>query len=343
MKLNDLVRKNIKELVPYSSARHEHQNNQGIFLDANENPFGFYNRYPDPFQNKLKKKISEIKKIPKNNIFLGNGSDEIVDLIFRIFCNPLKDKAIIFFPTYGMYEVSAKINDIELIKIPLNNHFHIDLNLIKSYYKKSHNLKVIFICSPNNPTGNLFKKESIEDILHNFKGIVIIDEAYIDFANTESFIYRLQEFSNLIVMQTFSKAFGLANIRIGMAFANTNILHYFNKIKYPYNISGINQKIVLNKLNDYKIIQNRIKNIIVEKEKLIQEFKKNKIIKKIYPSDTNFILLKVENSDKIYNFLIKKKIIIRNQSKIIKNCIRITIGKEEENKKLIYALNTFNI
>lgn len=338
--LNDLIRENIKKIIPYSSARIEYKGDKGIFLDANENPFGQYNRYPDPYQKKLKKKISEIKKISENNIFLGNGSDEIIDLLFRIFCNPLKDKVLLFYPTYGMYQLSANINEIEVIQIPLNKEFQIDLNLIEPYYINIM-LKMIFICSPNNPTGNLLNFNTVQIILNNFKGIVVIDEAYIDFSETKSFINYLDKFVNLVVVQTFSKAFGLANIRVGMAFANKKIISYLNKIKPPYNISGINQKIILNRLQYYDQIQNEIQIIINERKRLIKELQKNKKIKKIYPSDANFILIEIENADNLYNFLIKNKIIIRNRSSIIKKCLRITVGSILENNMLIKYLNNF--
>lgn len=338
--LNNLIRENIKKIIPYSSARNDYQGNKGIFLDANENPFGKYNRYPDPYQKKLKKKISEIKNISQNNIFLGNGSDEVIDLLFRLFCNPLQDKILVLYPTYGIYQLSANIHQIEVIQIPLNSQFQIDLNLIKPYYFDS-TLKIIFICSPNNPTGNLLDFNSIQIILNNFQGIVIIDEAYIDFSGNKSFINYLDKFINLIVIQTFSKAFGLANIRLGMAFANKIIISYLNKIKFPYNISGINQKIVLNHLQHYNKIQKNIQIIINERERLIKELTKIKKIKKIYPSDANFILIKIEHAHNIYNFLMKNKIIIRNRSHIIHECLRITIGNRLENNMLIKHLNKF--
>lgn len=337
--LNYLVRENIKNLVQYSSARDKYQENSGIFLDANENPFGKYNRYPDPYQKYLKKKISDIKKISENTIFLGNGSDEIIDLVFRVFCNPVKEKILTFYPTYGMYKVISHIYEVDFIEIPLNKDFQIDLELIKLYYKNL-TFKVIFICSPNNPTGNLLNKESIEEILNKFNGIVVIDEAYIDFSDSESFIHRIKDFSNLIVIQTFSKAFGLANIRVGMAFSNEIIISYFNKIKSPYNISGINQKIVYERLNYQEKIQRKIKKICNERVKLIKKLNKIKQVKKIYPSNSNFILVEIENADSIYEFLVKNKVIVRNQSKIIKDCLRITVGKPYENNMLIKILNT---
>lgn len=336
--LNNLVRKNIKKIIPYSSARDEYSGNKGIFLDANENPFGRYNRYPDPYQKKLKKKISSIKNISQDNIFLGNGSDEIIDLLIRVFCNPSKDKILTFYPTYGVYQISANINEIKVIEIPLNEKFQINLNLIESHYTDMH-LKIIFICSPNNPTGNLLNSDSIEKILNTFHGIVVIDEAYIDFSTKESFLNYLDKFINLVVIQTFSKAFGLANIRVGMCFSNKKIISYLNKIKPPYNISGINQTIILNRLKNYKKIQNEIQIIINERTRLVKELKKNKKIKKIYPSDANFILIEIDNATNVYNFLIKNKIVIRNRSKIIKECLRITIGNVLENNMLIQYLN----
>lgn len=339
MNLNHLVRTNIKNLKPYSSARDEYQGKHGVFLDANENPFGEYNRYPDPYQKKLKNKISQIKKVSENNIFLGNGSDEVIDLVFRIFCNPLKEKALTFYPTYGIYQINANINEVEIIKIPLNEEFNIDLELIRPYYNNLM-FKVIFICSPNNPTANLLNVESIKEILNEFKGIVVIDEAYIDFSNSESFICKLKEFPNLIVIQTFSKAFGLANIRVGMAFANEEIISYLNKVKPPYNISGINQKIVLERLNHYDDVCNEIKKILIERTRLIEELQKIKPVQRIYPSDSNFILVEMKNADHTYDFLIKNKVIIRNRSKIIKECLRITVGNSDENDRFIQVINT---
>lgn len=340
--INKLVRENVINLTPYSSARDEFKGKSGIFMDANENPFGNLNRYPDPYQKELKSSISKIKKIPEENIFLGNGSDEIIDLCFRVFCNPGVDKALTFTPTYGMYEVSASVNDVEVLKVPLDKNFQIDLKKTESFFSDK-NLKLIFICSPNNPTGNSMNYSDIEYIIKIFKGIVIIDEAYIDFSDKPSFIEIIRNHANLILMQTFSKAFGLAAVRVGMAFTNPAIIQYFNKIKPPYNISSINQKAVLLKLQKIEEFRNQVNRIKNERERLSASLRKMKITEKIYPSDSNFLLVKVRDANYIYNSLVAKDIIIRNRSSVLDNCLRITVGKRSENNKLIRALNTISL
>jgi histidinol-phosphate aminotransferase len=337
--IDKLVRENVIRLTPYSSARDEFKGKTGIFLDANENPYGNLNRYPDPYQTGLKAKISAIKNIDAEKIFLGNGSDEIIDLSFRIFCNPGVDKVLTFLPTYGMYEVSASINDINIIKIPLNESFHIDLNNVKPWISDK-NLKVIFICSPNNPTGNSMNYSDVEYIIANFKGIVIIDEAYIDFSDTPSFINMVDRYPNLIVMQTFSKSYGLAAARVGMAFSNPAIIKYFNKLKPPYNISKINQDAAIQRLDKDEKNKIQIRKIKKEKEKLSAELGKMKITEKVWPSDANFILVKVTDADHIYNTLVDKSIIVRNRSSIVDNCLRITVGTPSENNKLINVLKS---
>ncbi len=335
--LKNIVRKNILNLKGYSSARDEYSGVANVFLDANENPFGELNRYPDPQQKELKKSLSNLKKINTENIFIGNGSDEVIDLAFRIFCNPGEDKALTFSPTYGMYDVSADINNIDLVKIPLTDNFQINLKEVTPYLGDK-NLKIIFICSPNNPTGNTIKTSDIENILNNFNGIVIIDEAYIDFSSAESWNTKIEQYSNLIVSQTFSKAWGLAAARVGVAYTNKNIISLFNKIKPPYNVSSLNQKVAINSLNNFELFEKN-KNLILQEKKLLSEtLKKLHIVKKVYPSDANFILIEVSNADNIYNKLVSKKIIIRNRNKLIDNCLRITIGSPEENKKLINEL-----
>jgi histidinol-phosphate aminotransferase len=340
--LDKLVRENVKNLIPYSCARDEFKGKTGIFLDANENPFGKLNRYPDPYQKDLKAAISKNKGISEEKIFLGNGSDEIIDLCYRVFCNPGKDKALSFTPTYGMYEVSASVNDIKIIKIPLNERFQLDLEKTKPYFSDN-NLKLIFICSPNNPTGNCMESSDISFIISNFNGIVVIDEAYIDFTEKPSFIKMIDKYPNLIVMQTFSKAFGLAAARVGMAFSNPAILQYFNKLKPPYNISTINQIAALRKLEKAVEFKSQVLKIKNEKERLNADLKKLKITEKVYPSDANFILVKVSNATLIYNSLIDKHIIIRNRTSVINNCLRITVGTHTENNKLINALKTILI
>ncbi|AZI56340.1 histidinol-phosphate transaminase [Epilithonimonas vandammei] len=339
--IKNLVRKNILSLKPYSSARDEFEGENGIFLDANENPFGELNRYPDPYQLKIKQRLSELNQIPSENIFLGNGSDEVIDLAFRIFCEPKKDKVLIFSPTYGMYEVSANINDVELINLELNKDFQIDLENLKPYFEDE-NLKIIFICSPNNPTGNSIK--NIKYILENFNGIVFIDEAYIDFSPEESFRNQIKNYPNLIVSQTFSKAWGMASVRVGIAYGSKKIIKFYNKVKPPYNISQLNQDAILNTLNDEKInqVSENIKIILEEKKSLIQNLKKLNLVKTIYPSDANFVLIEVDNANSVYQELVNQNVIIRNRNSVIKNCLRITVGSPDENQKLIETLQNID-
>lgn len=338
--LDNLIRPNIKKLKPYSSARDEYKGSEGIFLDANENPFGSLNRYPDPYQKQLKKLLSEIKQVPVESIFVGNGSDEVIDLAFRIFCEPGKDKALTFSPTYGMYEVSAAINNVELIKLPLNKEFQIDMELVRPYLSDN-GIKLIFLCSPNNPTGNSL--DGIEDLLKAFSGIVIIDEAYIDFSKRESWLKRLNEFPNLIISQTLSKAWGLASARIGLAFANAEIITWFNKVKPPYNVSELNQREAVNALMQKDKTSETIKLILSEKKDLENQLKKLPLVKKIFPSDGNFMLVEVTDADKIYSYLTDQKIIVRNRNSVVNNCLRITVGNPEENKRLINALEKYSL
>ena len=340
--LNKLVRENVKKLTPYSCARDDFKGKTGIFLDANENPYGNLNRYPDPYQKELKSAISKTKGIEEEKIFLGNGSDEIIDLCFRVFCNPGIDKVLIFTPTYGMYEVSASINDIEVVKIPLNSSFQIDLRKAESLFSDN-NLKLIFVCSPNNPTANSMNYQDVESIITKFNGIVVIDEAYIDFSEKPSFIRLIDKYSNLILMQTFSKAYGLAGVRVGMAFSNPVIVQYFNKLKPPYNISTINQKAALGKLGQIEQYKSQVFRIKKERERLSVILSKMSIVEKVYPSDANFLLVKVKNANYTYNALVNKSIIIRNRSSLIDNCLRITIGKKSENDLLVSALETITI
>ncbi len=335
--LKRLVRPNILALKPYSSARDEFKGSEGVFLDANENPFGELNRYPDSYQTKLKEKLSDIKGVDSKNMFVGNGSDEIIDLLYRIFCNPGIDKALTFTPTFGMYQVAADINDTQLIKLPLNEEFHIDRTSLKPYLNDE-TLKLIFICSPNNPTGNCFNKADIEYILQNFKGIVIIDEAYADFSNNKSWVKSFQEFPNLIVAQTFSKAWGLAAARIGIAYAGYDIIQLLNNVKMPYNISALNEEAAIQALRNQENFENNKDIILEEKKKLISELEQLNVIKKIYPSDANFLLVEVEDANETYRNLVEQKVITRNRNSLVENSIRITVGKPEENEKLIKAL-----
>lgn len=340
--INNLVRENVRKLKPYSCARDEFKGSTGIFLDANENPYGKLNRYPDPWQKDLKKAVSVFRGIPVENIFLGNGSDEIIDLCFRVFCQPGTDKALTFSPTYGMYEVSASVNDVELIKVPLNQSYQIDIQKVTPLLS-DRNLKLIFICSPNNPTGNSMNIADVELILSGCNSIVVIDEAYIDFSDKPSFRDMINKYPNLIVMQTFSKAFGLASVRVGIAFANKEIIQYFNKIKPPYNISANNQKIALKRILRPDKMNRQISRICREKDKLVSQLSKIALTEHVYPSDANFLLVKVKDADKVYSELIKMKIITRNRNTVVKDCIRITVGKPSENWKLLRALKTISL
>jgi histidinol-phosphate aminotransferase len=332
--MKNLIRNNIKNLQPYACARDEYKGDEGVFLDANENPFGENNRYPDPYQKELKAELAKIKNVESDQIFIGNGSDEVIDLLYRIFCNPGKDKVIVFTPTYGMYEVSAGINDVEVIKIPLTADFQIEKGSYEAYLNDE-TIKVMFICSPNNPTGNSIDNNVIEDILKRFKGIVFIDEAYIDFSTKDSWLKRLNEFQNLIISQTFSKAWGLAAIRVGIAYSNQEIISYYNKVKPPYNVSKLNQECALEALKNSQQQQAEISLILEERTKLIEALKTLKNVVKIYPSDANFLLIEFQDGNAMYSDLIERKIITRNRNSVMKNTVRISIGTKEENEKLI--------
>ncbi|MCH7525291.1 MAG: histidinol-phosphate transaminase [Bacteroidetes bacterium] len=339
--LNDFVRNNIKSLKPYSSARDEFKGSDSnlIFLDANENPFeNGVNRYPDPQQIKLKSLLSEIKGVSVKNILLGNGSDEVLDLIFRAFCEPNKDNIIILPPTYGMYKVLANINAVEIIKVQLGKNFQPQVQQILT--ASNGNSKLLFLCSPNNPTGNSFNKGKVETLINNFKGIVVIDEAYIDFSKEESWLCRLNEFSNLIVTQTLSKAYGMAGIRLGICYASTEIIKVLNTIKPPYNINELTQQRALDQLTISNIINSQVNSILKEREILIKNLKSIDFINTVHPTDANFVLVKVDDANKRYNQLIKKGIVVRNRTNqpLCKNCLRITVGTEEENRKLTKAL-----
>lgn len=339
--INILVRDNIRSLIPYSSARDEYSGDPAIFLDANENPYGTLNRYPDPLQKKLKKEISLLKDIPVGNIFLGNGSDEAIDLLYRIFCTPGLDKALIFTPTYGMYEVCARVNDIGLVTFPLDENFDLGNN-VPDLLSTISNLKLVIICTPNNPTGNSFNPEIIENILRKFNGIVAIDEAYTDFSCKPSNTGLLGKYPNLVVLQTFSKAWGLAAARVGMAFAGSEIISLFNKVKYPYNISAINQEAALNALKDKEKVRKIVRDIISQREQMADKLRRIELIREVYPSDANFLLVKIPEATEVYNSLVRKGIIVRNRSSIIRDCLRITIGTEEENNKLINELQNIS-
>lgn len=338
--LNNLLRANIRNLKPYSSARDEFSGEAAVFLDANENPFNApYNRYPDPYQRNLKEQIAKIKGVTTENIFLGNGSDEAIDIAFRAFCEPGIDNVVSISPTYGMYQVAAGINNIGVKKVLLTADFEIDVSaLLKAVDEQT---KIIFLCSPNNPTGNCFKQENIARILREFPGIVVLDEAYIDFAQDKSWLPALNEHPNLIILQTFSKAWGMAGIRLGMAFAHPDIIKVFSKIKYPYNVNILTQKTALELLSEHDKMQQWVKEILEERSQLIDQLKTKDFVQKIYPTDANFVLLKTPEPKKIYNFLVERKIIIRDRSNVAlcEGCLRITVGTPQENKELMDALN----
>jgi histidinol-phosphate aminotransferase len=341
--INKLVRDNVKKVKPYSSARDEFSGEAKVFLDANENSLGsplmkWYNRYPDPHQQKLKAEISKIKNIEAHNIFLGNGSDECIDLLYRCFCEPGKDNVIICPPTYGMYEVSAAINDVEIKRAELLPGFQLHLDLIESLVDTR--TKIIWICSPNNPTGNSINYQDIEVLLNNFSGLVVVDEAYINFSRQHSLLRELKEYPNLVVLQTFSKAWGLAALRLGMAFASEDIIELLNKIKPPYNINQATQDFALEALQETGQVNDMIREIVAMREELAKVFLRMPLVEKVYPSDANFLLVKVKEAVDVYEFLLTEGIVVRDRSKVqlCDQCLRITIGTEQENTLLVDAL-----
>lgn len=344
--LNNILRENIKKLVPYSSARDEFKGEAQIFLDANENSFGspltrWYNRYPDPLQRKVKQKLGEIKGVPAGNIFLGNGSDECIDILLRAFCEPGKDNIIICPPTYGMYEVSANINDVAIKKVPLTPAFQLNLPAIEEAVDD--HTKMIFLCSPNNPTGNSLNKEDVEIILNNYFGLVVIDEAYINFSRFRSFTQELNDYPNLCVLQTLSKAWGLAALRVGIAFASEEIIHVMNKIKPPYNINQASQELALKALDEVQQVNHMIQEIVQQRQELVKALSKLEVVEKIYPSDANFLLVKVIHARTMYNFLLTKGIVVRDRSRVelCEGCLRITVGMPDENNELIKQMKEF--
>ena len=341
-------------MTAYSSARHEFSGNASVYLDANENSFGSplllpspsgegpgmrLNRYPDPLQMQVKEKLSQTKGVPPQNIFLGNGSDEAIDLLYRVFCEPGRDNAIIFPPTYGMYEVCAEMNNVKVKKVNLTKDYELNIEAIEEVIDPF--TKLIFICSPNNPTGNSINRSDVEIILNNFNGIVVIDEAYINYSKQKSFIVELTEYPNLVVMQTLSKAWGLAGLRLGMAFASRPVIDLMNKVKYPYNINTATQLLVLDALNNIEWVNDHIAVTVSEREKLKNELLNLSFTESVYPSDANFLLAKMKNASGIYQSLVEKGIIVRDRSKVVlcDDCLRITVGTESENKLLIETLN----
>jgi len=343
MNLTQLIRPHIRELTPYSSAREEFSGKADVFLDANENALGsvtseIYNRYPDPMQVAVKAKLSALKGVSPEQIFLGNGSDEAIDLLYRAFCEPKKDHVITLPPTYGMYRVSADLNQIKVVPVPLKDNFQIDLPQVMVAIKPGS--KMIFICSPNNPSGNLVEKDAIEAILKRAPGLVIVDEAYIDFAPDQSVIPLLEEYPNLVVLQTFSKAWGLANLRLGMAFAHPTIIHTLNKIKPPYNVNGLTQEKALEALSNPERKEEMVIQLIAERTRLQESLSQIAIVEQVYPSDANFLLVKVDNPNQRYEQMLDKGTILRNRSRLTlcEGCLRITVGSKEENDLLLTQL-----
>ena len=344
--LQKLVRENIRNLEPYSSARHEYTGKASVYLDANENAYGSpskekFNRYPDPLQWKLKFQLSKIKVVPPENIFIGNGSDEIIDLAYRVFCNPSKDNVIICPPTYGMYGVSAHINDVEIRKVNLTAGFQLDTKaILRATDSKT---KLLFICSPNNPTGNNMNRVDIIFLLNNFPGIVIIDEAYFHYSKQKTFAHELTSYPNLVVMQTLSKAWGLAGLRLGLCFASKDIINLFNKVKPPYNINEASQQTAMKALQNIDRVNEWIKESILQRELITKALSDISFVRTVYPSDANFVLVKVENADSLYQFLAANEIVVRNRSKDTncENCLRLTIGTPAENTLLLSAFKKY--
>lgn len=341
--LEQLVRKNIWSLAPYSSARDEYSGKEAhVFLDANENPYGApYNRYPDPLQRELKLQISKVKGIPPQMIFLGNGSDEAIDLPYRVFCEPGRDNVVAIEPTYGMYKVCADINDVEYRPVQLDENYDFKADdLLKACDQHT---KIIWICSPNNPTGNSLNREEIIKTIERFDGIVIVDEAYIDFAKQQSLRAELNSHPNLIILQTMSKAWASAAIRLGMAFASPQIIDIYNKVKYPYNVNLLTQQKALESLKDPFEVDKWVKTLLIERSRLIQAFSELPICEEIYKTDANFFLAKMTDAQEIYDYLVEKGIIVRNRTRVqlCHNCLRVTIGMKSENNELLSALRQF--
>ena len=341
--LESLVRDNIKRLKPYSSARKEFSGAAEVFLDANENSFGspIYNRYPDPLQMRIKGVTAKRNNISPSEIFIGNGSDEAIDLLFRIFCRPQTDNIVICPPTYGVYEVSASINDVEIRRAKLTSDFQLDLERIRDTIDR--NTKLIFICSPNNPTGNLMERETVLELTKSFDGIVVVDEAYIHFSDEASLIDEINFFPNLVVLQTFSKAWGLAGLRVGLAFANREVIEFFNKVKPPYNVCGAAQKLILDAVDNESQMRANVAAIIGERLGLMNSLDEFSFVQKVYRTDANFILVKTDGADRIYEFLLDRKIVVRNRNNIelCEGCLRITVGTPDENAGLLNALKEY--
>ena len=340
--LQQLTRPNIWSLAPYSSARSEYSGRiANVFLDANENPYNApYNRYPDPLQHEVKAILSNIKGVPEECIFLGNGSDEAIDLVYRCFCEPGKDNVVAICPTYGMYEVCADINNVEYRNVMLDERYQIDADRLLAACDD--NTKVIWLCSPNNPTGNNLDREEVVKVVTQFQGLVVVDEAYIDFSNETSIAHQLYKYPNLSVLQTMSKAWGSAAIRLGMAFASKEIIDLYNKVKYPYNINELTQKQALQRLSDTHAVEQWVKILLLERDRMMLAFSELRICQQVYPSDANFFLAKVDDAQQTYDYLVDRGIIVRNRTrvKLCQNCLRITIGTKDENNELLGALRS---
>ena len=341
--LEQLVRKNIWSLAPYSSARDEYSGKEAhVFLDANENPYnGPYNRYPDPLQRELKSMLKKVKGIPEENIFLGNGSDEAIDLAYRVFCNPGQDNVVAIAPTYGMYQVCADINDVEYRTVLLDENY--DFKAADLLAACDQHTKIIWLCSPNNPTGNSLNRDEIMKVIEGFEGIVIVDEAYIDFSQQMSLRQELPNHPNLIILQTMSKAWGSAAIRLGMAFASNEIISIYNKVKYPYNVNQLTQEQAIEMLKDPFEVDKWVKILMAERSRLMQAFQELPICEIVYKTDANFFLAKMTDAKAIYDYLVDKGIIVRNRHKVqlCQNCLRITIGNRTENNELLAALRQY--
>jgi len=337
--INSIIRENIRSLTPYSSARDEFKGNEGVFLDANENPFNEpYNRYPDPLQREVKEKLAALKSVKATQIFLGNGSDEAIDLLIRAFCEPHQDNIISIHPSYGMYQVAADINAVDFVKVPLNEDYTLNTAAIKKAVNK--NTRLVMLCSPNNPTANSFKASDMLSLAKDFNGLLVVDEAYIDFSSQPSLVSQLGKYKNLVVLQTFSKAWGLAGLRLGIAFASEEVINVLNKIKYPYNVNVMTQKLALDALTNANGKEDWVEEILLQRKYLVEMLNGLKVTLEVYPTDANFMLVKVPDARKIYDYLIKKKIIIRDRSKVAmcEGCLRITVGNKYENKALYDAL-----
>lgn len=338
--INSLVRKNILNMKPYSSARDEFKGEAEVYLDANENPYPSpYNRYPDPLQWRVKEKLAALKEVDPDQIFLGNGSDEAIDLLIRAFCEPNQDSILITEPTYGMYSVCAEINSVNVQQVLLTHDFDIDLDAFPNTLDAT--TKILFLCSPNNPTGNMLDRDKIQEVLRRFYGIVVIDEAYIDFAKTKSFVHELDKYPNLVVLQTFSKAWGLAGLRLGMCFASPEIISVLNKIKYPYNVNIRTQDLAIDALENVYRKDIWVDEILQQREKLTRSLRALKVVDKVFHSDANFLLVRVKDAPAVYHYLMEKGIVVRDRSRVTLcyNCIRITVGTPDENERLVNALN----